>query len=482
MAYKLSEYHLFELFNKNILFNVDTMLFYEVTPMVSDLMNFLSAHPGKNPVRNLKKKHPKAELKNALLYLEKKMFLKDSSTVFEKPILKKRYGIRHLELMVTHACNMGCRYCYGAHGGDYFENSSYLYGAQKSGMSFETAKSGVDFLFRESGAQKNISIVFFGGEPLLELDLIKKIVSFIKNKEKQTKKKVRLSLSSNGLLLDQEVVDFMVSQGISCQVSIDGPEKIQDQNRCLKNGKGSYEKVTQGIKRLVSARKGKVPARATLTHGLIDIPGVVDHLLAMGFGSIHIEPDNGLFDETAITQDDVKIIKKQNETMGKLFVKHVRHGRYFNYANFVRHIRQTRFVRERLAHFCGAGRTYFALSQDGDFYPCHRFVGMNEYRMGNVKEGLDNSMQRQFLNLTVDNRLVCSTCWARYLCGGGCWKHAVDKNGGLEIPDHEITCKLIKHTIECAMAINSELRNEDTDILCDLYEITTEPHLLDKAM
>ncbi len=476
----LSEHHLFRLFEKDLLFNVKTLLFYEVTPLINDLMVFLSECPNDDPVKHLKKVHKKAEIKNALNYLAKEQFLKAPLSPNPKPVLKKRYGIRHIELMVTHGCNMGCRYCYGAHGSNDWQASPHLYGATTTGMSLKTARSGVNFLFETSGRQKEVSVIFFGGEPLLEFELIKKLVPYIRTKEKQTGKKARLSLSTNGLLLDRAIVDYLVKQGISCQVSIDGPREIQDRNRCLPNGKGSYSRVLKGVQQLIQARKGRVPARVTLAHGAIDIPKVVDHLLSLGFGSVHAEPDNGLNPETAVNAKDVEIIKKQSETMALFLIKRVRQNRYFNYANLVKHIRQTRVVRERLAHFCGAARTYLALSQDGDFYPCHRFVGMKEYRMGNLDTGLNRSLQRKILDLTVDSRPICSSCWARYLCGGGCWKHAVDKNGCLDTPDNEVACRIIRHAIECAMAINSELKIDDQEILSHLYETTTEPHLLKK--
>ena len=205
---------------------------------------------------------------------------------------------------------------------------------------------------------------------------------------------------------------------------------------------------------------------------------MLEHLLSLGFGSVHIEPAIGKSGELFVTGDDVRAIMKQNEALALFLVKSVKNNRFFNYSNLVRFIRQTRVIRERLAHYCGAGRTYFALSQEGDFYPCHRFVGMEEYRMGDLEQGMDLSLQKKILTLTVDNRPLCKDCWARYLCGGGCWKHAVDMHGTLEVPDNDISCTITRHLIECAMAINSELNVSDKQILNDMYEETTEPYLV----
>jgi uncharacterized protein len=345
-------------------------------------------------------------------------------------------------------------------------------------MPLETALAGVDFLFRESGTQKEVSVIFFGGEPLLEMELMERVVPYIREKEGETSKKASLSLSTNGLLLTRETVDFLVKNRIGCQVSLDGPPEIHDRNRIFPDGRGSYEQVLSGVKRLLARRKGKAPVRATVSHGRVNIPAAVEHLLSLGFGSVHTEPSIGGPGETAITHEDVEAIREQHEILARFLVRRVREDRYFNFTNLVRHIRQTRLVRERLAHYCGAGRTYLALAQDGGFYPCHRFVGMEDYRMGGLREGPDWRLQKRILDLTVDERPVCRACWARYLCGGGCWKHAVDRNGDLAVPDEEVSCQIIRHSIECAMAINSELGVGDEEILSHLYEEATEPYLV----
>lgn len=478
--YQLAEHHLFQRFGKHILFNVETMLYYEVTPVVSNFITSLKKNGDADHVTTLGKKYKRWEIRNAISYLEKEGFLgkHDGGGFFSKPVLKRRYGIRHLELLVTHRCNMACVYCYGTHGQEGWGQSPYLYGARSGAMSFETAQRGVDYLFEASGPQKDLSVIFFGGEPLLEIDLLERIVRYIRSKERETGKKAGLSLSTNGLLLTPKVVDFLVKNRIGCQVSIDGPSAINDRTRLLTNGSGSYDAILPGVKRLISRRPGKVPARVTTVHGLIDLQEVVKHLLGLGFGSVHVEPAIGSSGDMGVTQKDVEEIKRQNEDIAVFLVDSVRDNRFFNYSNLVKHIRQTRVVRERLAHYCGAGRTYFALAQDGGFYPCHRFVGMDEFRMGDIAGGIDLTLQKKILNLTVDNRPVCKDCWARYLCGGGCWKHAVDSHGSLETPEEKVSCQIIRHEIECAMAINSELAVSDQDVLSTIYEETSEPYLV----
>ena len=478
--YQLVEHHLFERFGKQILFNIETMLFYEATPVVSDLVSSLAKNPEADPVEQLRKRYGRWEIKNAITYLEKEGFFRNDEGDYRsvRPILKKRWGIGHLELLVTHRCNMACRYCYGAHGQEQWEGKPYLYGADSGGMSFDTAKQGVDYLFEASGPQKELSVIFFGGEPLLEIDLLERIVPYVRGKEKEAGKKVDFSLSTNGLLLSPKVVDFLAKNRIGCQVSIDGPAGIHDRTRVFPNGEGTYNAILPGVEWLISRRPGKVPARVTIAGGLIDLHETVNHLLDLGFGSVHVEPAIGSSGDLEVTQEDVEEIKKQNESLAVFLVESVRNNRFFNYSNLVKHIRQTRVVKERLAHYCGAGRTYFALAQDGGFYPCHRFVGMDAYKMGDIDNGIDLTLQKKILSLTVDNRPVCRDCWARYLCGGGCWKHAVDAHGSLETPEEELSCQIIRHEIECAMAINSELAISDQDILSTIYEEASEPYLV----
>jgi len=237
--YHASEFHLFRMFDKNILFNVETMLFYEVSPVVYDIADLLSDPGHPDPVTSLKTRYPEAEIKEAVVYLMQEGFLREGRAVPAKnrPRLIKRSGIRHLELMVTHACNMRCRYCYGSLSADGWQEAPHLYGANDSGMSLETAIKGVDYLFEASGRLTDLSVIFFGGEPLLELPLMKKVAAHVREKEAETGKKADLSLSTNALLLrDKRVIDFLMKQKVGCQISIDGPKETHDQSRCLPVG------------------------------------------------------------------------------------------------------------------------------------------------------------------------------------------------------------------------------------------------------
>ncbi|HBI16075.1 MAG TPA: hypothetical protein DDY20_11265 [Desulfobulbaceae bacterium] len=473
----IAEHHLFSRLGKTILFNCETMLFYEVTPVVSDLVSLLSQEsPPEDPVRLLQAKYAEEEIKKAVYSLRQEQFLRDTAP--PKPSLVKRRGIRHLELMLTHECNMRCRYCYGVQGDGDWQDAPYLYGAHSKGMSFETARLGVDFLFAASGPQKKLSVIFFGGEPLLELDLMGRIARYVRQREGETGKTARLSLSTNGLLLSAEAVAFCERNRISCQVSMDGEREAHNRNRVLRNGSGSYDAILPGVKRLLAARPGNVSVRATITRANLDLLHTVRHLHDLGFGSVHAEPAIGPPDGLNVTADEVPILQEQHEEVARFLVRSARENRYFNYTNLVKFIRHTSEVKERQAHYCGAARTYLALAQDGSFYPCHRFVGLEEYRMGDLRQGFDDRLQRTVLNLTVDARPVCRECWARYLCGGGCWHHALTTHGTLTTPDSEVSCLITRHLVECAMAVSSDLQELAKTRLSRMYETSSEPYLV----
>lgn len=477
-AYRLSEVHAFERLGERILFHVDSLQFFEVSPLALDLVHRLQVGEA-DPVRTLRARYSRREIRRCLEELSANGILRTGPNSARQAVqLRRRAGIRHLELMVTHACNMRCRYCYGSDAHEGWRDASHLYGAEESGMRWEVARQGIDFLMRASGRAGEVSLVFFGGEPLLEFELIRRAVDYAERQAEVHHKRISFSLSTNGIGLSEEVVDFLVDHGIGCQVSIDGPELIHDANRRLASGKGSYERVMQGVGRLLKRRPGRVPARVTVSRDQVDLPEVADHLFNLGFGSVHVEPVIGACGGLAVEAADVARMQRQTEVLAGHLLRRVREGRVFNFSNLVRHVRQTRVVEQRLAHYCGAGRTYLALAQDGAFYPCHRFVGMPEYRMGDLVSGFDRRLQQKILDLTVDRRPGCKDCWARYLCGGGCWKHAEDVNGGLERPDEATSCSLIRHQIECAMAVNTELKVSDQELLSKNYEEQAEPYLV----
>lgn len=451
----LAEVHVFERLGRRILFHVASQLFYEITPLVAELIQALEAPGATDPLRALTHRYRRRDLDAGLALLRERRILSPAAERVPR-VTGRSSRLRHLELMVTHGCNMRCRYCYGAEEHASGHASAHLYGSDTCGMPIETARAGVAHLLDASGAARDVDVVFFGGEPLLAFELIRALVPEARELARSRGKRIGFSLSTNGALLDDEIVAFLVRNRVGCQISIDGPAAIQDANRRFAGGAPTYDAVLPGVRRLIAARPGRVPARVTVASGLVEIPAIVDHLLGLGFGSVHVEPAIGA-SPASVGADDVIAIERQTERLAGLLVERVRRNRPLPFTNLVRFVRSTRVVEERLAHHCGAGRSYLALAQDGAFFPCHRFVGIPEYRMGDVWHGFDAQLAKRMRSLTVDERPGCSDCWARYQCGGGCWKHAVDASGSLEQPDAERSCRLIRHQIECAMSINATL-------------------------
>ena len=469
---RLVETHVFRRLDGTFLFDVETLLCYEVTPAVAQVVEALQQGGARRRLdRPLRGPAPRA-VRPVLEHLRRAGIVRTGAP--GRPWLLRRSGVRHLELMVTHACTLRCRYCYGAAIG---AGSRHLYGEDDAEMPWEVAERGVEMLLRASGRAARVSLTFFGGEPLLALDLIRAIVPHARERAAAAGKALDLSLSTNGIGLSAEVVELLVANDIGCQVSIDGPPEVHDANRLTAAGAGSYALALPGIRRLLAARPGRVTARVTVARGAVRLPEVVEHLLGLGFGAVHVEPALGGCAGCGVDADDVAAVCEQNEALARLLVARVRDDRVFAYHNLVRHVRSSRVVRQRLAHHCGAARTLLAVARDGSLYPCHRFVGMAEYRMGDVWSGPDLALQRRVLGLTVDERPGCRECWARYLCGGGCWKHAVDAHGALERPDEALTCRLMRHQIECALAVNAALSVSDADVLGRGWRESVAPHL-----
>ena len=324
-------------------------------------------------------------------------------------------------------------------------------------MSPEVARKGIDLLLRECGANRELSVVFFGGEPLLNFRAIRAAVAHARAQEETGGRTIALSLVTNGTLLGDGVIDFLCRHRVGVQVSIDGPKEIQDRNRPLRDGTGSFDRLLPGVARLLARRPGRVPARVTVSRGSVRLRETIEYLLGLGFGSVHVEPAGGGSGAATVTADDVDEMCRQNRELAALLVEKAHAGERFPYQNLARPVRATRVVDERRFYYCGAARSYLTVAADGTLYPCHRFVGLAEFAMGDVDHGLDRTWQRRIVALDVDARPECRGCWARYFCGGGCWKTNRDASGRIDAPDAAIGCRLIREQLELAMAINTVL-------------------------
>lgn len=374
----------------------------------------------------------------------------------------RRTPISTLCLNISQVCDLDCRYCF-AEGGSYGKGSPL--------MSTEIACKAVDFLLQNSGGLKNLTICFFGGEPLLNISTIKEVVKYCRQQEERTGKGFMFSLTTNGTNLTSEIRDFLAKNSFSIIFSIDGPKSVQDLMRPFKNGTGSYDIVSHNLSDLVEeSERSDLPfsIRATFTRQNPCIVEVASHLYDLGCRDISIEPAVLKHDVYEIRKSDLKRIKKEYSRFSKYYIDEIKKGHFFSFFHF-KHVMDQTNIATRYLTQCGAGSGYLAVSSDGDIYPCHRFVGNDDFLMGDIFTGIkDQKISDMFLSAHVNNKKKCLRCWARYMCGGGCHAYAVDYNKDILEP-YAIECELMKYRIKLGIYIYSEFIENFPEILSQYY-------------
>lgn len=470
----LSAHHCFEALGERLLLNVDTSLFYRINNVVFDLVTEADRQGWDRAVTTIKKRYRAKDVQDAIDYLKREKFFSRGRYNAEKPSLKLR-PLSTLELCVTHGCNLNCRYCYGRHDTG---NVDPLYGSACTQMPESTAFKAIDIFWEGTGSLKELNLTFFGGEPFLNLPLMQATADYCRKKEKESGKKIRLSVVTNGTLLDAAAINFVKTYGVSVQISIDGPAPVQDYNRPFRDGGGSYTSVLEGMRRLRASGRKHIPARVTAAAGNGDSLEIFRHLINLGFSSVHLEPDlGGGCEGEGLSSDEVDRLIQREEQVARCLVDLIQEGRYANYHGLVRHVRDTRVVHNRRYFYCGAGRGLICVSNEGEFYPCHRFLGIKAYCLGTIDTGIDHQKRVPFNTRHVDTRSGCRECWARYFCGGGCWSHAHNTHGTLDRPDEERSCRLVRRQIELAMAVNALLDVSDQAIISGIFDETTLSYL-----
>lgn len=457
---QLAELHVFRKLGRLVLLNVETLRYYSIDPWIADLIRDLATDPAPLTAEALSERYGQSRLRFALRDLVREGIVRDTSlgdnsSPAALPIRKRR-GIRNLELMITHGCNLRCSYCYGVTPAGELACSPHLFGAAQAAMPIEVAQAGIDFLYRQCGESQEACVTFFGGEPLLAFDQIQSLVPYILAEASRRKISVKLDLSTNATLLTPPIARFLADNSFICQISIDGTSDAHNAHRRFPAGYGSYQATHDGARLLLEVMPGRVRARLTVTTAT-DLIRDTTHLLEMGFQSVQAEPAVGGTGPASLDDAGVKRMIAAENTLAETIITEHLAGRALNYHTIKRRMIETRSIRVRKGFHCGAARTLVALSQDGGFYPCHRFVGIPAFRMGSLTDGFDPAWQERILELSVDLRSGCRECWARYLCGGGCWKHAYDAHGTVERPDTDGSCEIIRNQIECALAMNTIL-------------------------
>ncbi len=390
------------------------------------------------------------ELKDILSDVEG---LKEQGLLYKEEVSAypvKSNEVKALCLHICHDCNLRCRYCFADEG---------AYHSAREMMSWETAKAAIDFLLHNSGKRKVLEVDFFGGEPLMNLGVIKKTVYYAKEEAAKLGKKFLFTTTTNALLLDDETIEFLNAEMENVVLSIDGRKEVHDAVRKTVNGKGSFDAVIEKIRKFVRSRGDKhYYVRGTFTAKNLDFSKDVLFLADQGFDSISMEPVVTDIPDLQIKEEHLPAIKKEYEELCDEYLRRDEAGKGFNFFHFNIDLEGGPCLQKRVSA-CGAGNEYFSVVPNGDIYPCHQFAGDPKWKMGDVFEGkLDPEIRSKFANSCLFTRKKCGDCFAKFICSGGCNANNYHYNGDIEEP-YQMTCEMMKKRIECAMHILAERKS-----------------------
>lgn len=354
-----------------------------------------------------------------------------------KPVLKA------LCLHVAHTCNLNCQYCFASQG---------RYHGDRALMPFEVGKQALDFLIANSGSRVNLEVDFFGGEPLMNWQVVKDLVAYARSQEAEHHKNFRFTLTTNGMLIDDEVIEFCNREMSNVVLSLDGRKEINDATRVDYAGNGSYDRIVPKFRRLVEARGGKnYYMRGTFTHANPDFTNDVFHMVDLGFTELSMEPVVCAPDDpAALTSDDLEIVKEQYEILAKDMLRREKEGKPITFYHYMLDLTGGPCIYKRISG-CGSGTEYMAVTPWGDLYPCHQFVGEEKFKLGDIWNGVTNEAVRsEFRSCNAYARRECENCWAKLYCSGGCAANAYHATGSIR-GVYPAGCELFKKRIECAI-------------------------------
>ena len=372
-----------------------------------------------------------------------KLFTVDKYESLAKDYKNNSKVIKALCLHVAHTCNLNCSYCFASQG---------KYHGDRALMSFEVGKRALDFLMENSGSRRNLEVDFFGGEPSLNFDVVKRLVEYARSVEGERGKNFRFTYTTNGMILTDEMIEFLNRECHNVVLSLDGRREVNDRFRRDYAGRGSYDVIVPNFKRLVESRGGKgYYVRGTFTHHNVDFTNDLFHMADLGFTELSMEPVVcSPEDPCALTEEDMPKLFEQYEILAKEMLKRRREGRPFTFYHYMLDLKNGPCIYKRITG-CGSGTEYMAVTPWGELYPCHQFVGDEKYSLGNVFDGVKNiEVQDEFRSCNSYSREKCRDCWARLYCSGGCAANAYHATGSIS-GVYEYGCELFKKRIECAV-------------------------------
>ena len=375
-----------------------------------------------------------------------KLFVSDTFEAMAGTLKAKTSGVvKALCLHIAHTCNLNCSYCFASQG---------KYHGERALMSFDVGKRALDFLIENSGSRRNLEVDFFGGEPLMNFDVVKELVKYARSIEKEKNKNFRFTLTTNGVLVDRDVIDFANREMSNVVLSLDGRKEVHDRFRVDYSGGGSWDKIVPKFQEFVKARGGKnYYMRGTFTHANPDFLEDIKTMLDLGFTELSMEPVVAAEgDPSALTEEDKPIVLKQYEDLAKLMIKRGKEGKPFTFYHYMIDLKGGPCIYKRISG-CGSGTEYMAVTPWGDLYPCHQFVGDEKFKLGDIWKGvLNTEIQNEFASCNVYAREDCRDCWAKLYCSGGCAANAYHSTGSVR-GVYKYGCDLFRKRMECAIAV-----------------------------
>lgn len=382
-----------------------------------------------------------------------KLFTPDTYENMAFDFKKRNSVIKALCLHVAHSCNLNCEYCFASQG---------KYHGERALMSFETGKRALDFLVENSGTRRNLEVDFFGGEPLMNWEVVKKLVEYAREIEKIHGKNFRFTLTTNGMLIDDDVIDFCNKEMSNVVLSLDGRKEVHDRFRKDYQGRGSYDVIVPKFQELVRRRGGKnYYMRGTFTHYNTDFTKDILSMADLGFTELSMEPVVcSPEDASALTESDLPVLFEQYEILAKEMIRRKKEGKGFTFYHYMLDLKHGPCIYKRISG-CGSGTEYMAVTPSGDLYPCHQFVGDKKYLLGNIYNGVTNiEIQNEFKLCNAYAREECADCWAKLYCSGGCAANSYHASGSIK-GVYKYGCELFKKRIECAVMLKVAEADEE---------------------
>ena len=446
--------HCYQLGGYNIVLDVCSGAVHAVDELAYDMIQQYEALDREELLRRMREKHtslPEAELQDCY---EQITALKNGGELFTPDVFEPLAGkfkeksgdvIKALCLHVAHTCNLNCAYCFASQG---------KYNGERAVMSFEVGKQALDFLVEHSGKRHNLEVDFFGGEPRMNFQVVKDLVAYARSIEKEAGKNFRFTLTTNGMLIDDDVIDFANREMSNVVLSLDGRKEVHDRYRVDYAGNGSWERIVPKFQKLVKERGGRnYYMRGTFTHHNPDFLQDIRQMLDLGFTELSMVPVVCAPDDPiALTEEDRRIVLDQYEKLAELMLEREREERPFTFYHYMIDLSGGPCIYKRISG-CGSGTEYMAVTPWGDLYPCHQFVGDEHFRLGDIWHGLDNpEVQKEFASCNVYAKPECRDCWAKLYCSGGCAANAFHATGSIT-GVYEAGCELFRKRMECAIML-----------------------------